>query len=730
MSTEEGTGIVHIAPAFGEDDLNLGNKENLPFVQHIKTDGSLRLELCSSLFDGGNNPAQWRVQLKEVDIGVLKYLQKHEVLFKKENVKHSYPHCWRCDTPLLNYATSSWFVKIDDDFKKRLLAINDKINWVPDHLKDGRFGKWLEGARDWAISRSRYWGAPLPVWRCQKCNKIKVIGNVAQLQKELKSQNLKLNDLHRPYIDKIVLTCDKCGGQTMRISEVFDCWFESGSMPYASEIIFSDFELTSQTTRQDILSHIKFPADFIAEGIDQTRGWFYTLLVLGVGLYNQSPFKNVVVNGIILAEDGQKMSKRLKNYPDPNDIINKYGADALRFYLLSSPAVRGESLNFSEKGVDEVYKKVVLLVLNVLKFWETYSDNFQFSINFQSIFKSQFSIFKHILDQWILARLGQLISDVGKSLDNYEIDWACRSIAAFIDDLSTWYLRRSRERFKSQKSKVKSQICKLKGKSGVSDDPVFVLGYVLLELSKVMAPICPFLAEHIYQNVKCQNPNAKSMSNVKIQMPNQRRESVHLEEWPKINSKFKIQNSKSLLENMQKVREVCEIGHSLRAEAGVKVRQALRQLKIKNEKLKITIQNLKLSQKEITAYSLQLTALIADELNVKEVEMVDKLPQDNGWVSKDGAALYTVVDDELREEGIIRELTRQINNLRKKQELTIDDRIVLEYATESEELRQIIDKYREELIRAVLAREINYQKSLEGERLKVEWSDIIVRLGN
>jgi len=365
--------------------------------------------------------------------------------------------------------------------KEDIIAENKKTRWVPEDIRDGRFGKWLEGARDWAISRSRYWGAPLPVWRCQNpaCNELKVVGSVKEIvelslrvtnrSEAISNSNVEIAsvatlprndttmDLHRPYIDQVKFKCNKCDGEMQRVPEVFDCWFESGAMPYASEYLFSDYELSAKTTREELRSHIAFPADFIAEGIDQTRGWFYTLLVLGVALYDESPFKNVVVNGIILAENGQKMSKRLKNYPDPQKVIDQYGADAMRFYLLSSGAVRGESLNFSEKGVDEVYKKVVLLTLNVLKFWQTYSDkisNFQFLIS-----KLQG---RSILDRWIIWCLASAINEVTDSLEKYEIDRACRTIVWLIDDLvSTWYVRRSRDRFKNEGQDKESAIMTL-----------------------------------------------------------------------------------------------------------------------------------------------------------------------------------------------------------------------------------------------------------------------------
>ncbi len=465
-----------------------------------------------------------------------------------------------------------------------------------------------------------------------------------------------------------------------RVPEVFDCWFESGAMPYASELIYSDFTIGPDTSREELRRHIQFPADFIAEGIDQTRGWFYTLMVLGAALYNESPFKNVAVNGIILAEDGQKMSKRLKNYPDPMSIIDKYGADALRFYLLSSPAIRGESLNFSEKGVDEIYKKVILISFNVLRFWRTYAD---------AKLKIQIKNLKldNILDQWIVARLGQLVMSVTESLDKYEIDRACREIPLFVDDLSTWYLRRSRDRFKEVESPS--------GDDRDQQQAIATLGFVLQEFSKIIAPIMPFLAEHLYRETGGEL------------------ESVHLAEWT---DGEKYEERVDILEQMAVVRQIVEIGHRLRAEAGVKVRQGLGKLKIKNEKLKITIKNSKI-----------LLELISDELNVKEVELTETLPTEEGWISADDIALYTVVDAELKEEGLVRELTRQINNLRKQQGLTIEDRVIVEYTTESVELAAIIEKNKDELGKNVLASQI-IAKENDGEKIKIEEEEIIVRL--
>ncbi len=327
VNTEDGTGVVHIAPAFGQDDMNLGKEKDLAFIQHLTLDGYFKEEVVD--FKGLNvKPSGDHMS---TDIEIIKYLASKSLLFSKEKYEHSYPHCWRCDTPLINYATSSWFVnvvKIKDD----LLREAKKINWSPDYLKEGRFGKWLEGARDWSISRQRFWASPMPIWECA-CGEVKVIGSVEELEK---LSNEKINDIHKDIVDKIEFECNNCGGKMKRIPDVLDCWFESGSMPYAQ--LHYPFENKEKFEKN-------FPAEFIAEGIDQTRAWFYYLHVIAVGIFGLNAFKNVIVNGMVLAEDGKKMAKKLKNYPDPMMIIDKYGADALRSYLLSSPVVQAENFN-------------------------------------------------------------------------------------------------------------------------------------------------------------------------------------------------------------------------------------------------------------------------------------------------------------------------------------------------------------------------------------------------
>lgn len=866
VTTESGTGIVHIAPAFGEDDLKLGEKYHLPFVQHVRMDGTFTAEVK----DFAGMPVKPKSDDEKTrlsaDIAVIKYLQEHNIYFDKQKIVHSYPHCWRCETPLLNYAASSWFVKVTA-LKKKLLAENNKVNWVPETMKHGRFGKWLHGARDWAISRSRFWGAPLPVWECTSCKKIHVVGSIQELQnnikvsgnqyivmrhgeaesnvrnitstdarnsshltergkkqaaesgKKLKKKNIDIIfssdfarthetaeivasqigissnaivfderlreiktgvynersnaeyhafyesneerfykapeggenlsqvrrrvmdvlyeleqkhqgknilivtheypswmlvagskganvpeaaamksegknfiktadfitlsfrpfphnseyelDFHRPYIDVMTFPCS-CGGEMHRIPEVFDCWFESGSMPYAQ--FHYPFENKKEFEKN-------FPADFIGEGLDQTRGWFYNMLVLSTGLFGKTPFKNVIVNGLILAEDGQKMSKRLKNYPDPQDMVNKYGADALRYYMLSSPIMRGEDLKFSEKGVDEVQKKVIGRLGNVLSFYELYAD-----LSVKATGTS-----KNILDRWILARLNETKAAIENSLDHYKLDNATRPIGEFVDDLSTWYLRRSRDRFKSD----------------ISSDRKAALGtmrFVLLEFSKIIAPTLPFIAEELYQKVKEKKNKAKPHPKDAVARSHTAgfRESVHLETWPK-GGTLKP-SDKRLVIDMADAKTIASLGLEARAKAGIKVRQPLSRLKVKSEKLKGKNEFLE---------------LIQDELNVKKIEFDKKLEQ--------GVYIDTTITPELKKEGQYRELVRNIQDLRKKEGFTTKDRMVLEVETVKNG-EDLIKSFAHDIKRICLLKDITFAQTVTGEEIKIDDLTFMVRL--
>ena len=653
VSTTDGTGVVHIAPAFGEDDYNTGKRENVPMVQHVSMDGRFVPEVT----DFAGQEVKPKEDPTKTDVEIIKYLAGKGTLFNKEKFEHSYPHCWRCDTPLLNYATSCWFVKVTE-LKKQLLKNNESINWVPEHIKEGRFGEWLSGARDWAISRNRFWGTPLPVWEDEKGEAL-CVGSVSELE-ELTGK--KVSDLHKHKIDDLEIKKD--GKTYRRIPEVLDCWFESGSMPYGQ--MHYPFENKKKFESG-------FPAEFIAEGPDQTRGWFYTLHVLAAALTTgKNPaiptkksvpaFTNCIVNGIVLAEDGKKMSKRLKNYPEPDLVLEKYGADAMRYYLVTSPVMEAESLNFSEVGVREVYNKLINTLWNVVEFYKMYSEN---SANGLRPTNSA-----NVLDKWVLAKLGVLVGEVTKGMEEYKLVEASRPIVEFVTDLSQWYVRRSRDRFKIGDEKDKQSA-------------IATLRDVLLTLSKIMAPFTPFIAEKMYLEL------------------GGKLESVHLESWMKVNKKIDTK----ILEQMTQARKVVEMGLALRAEAGIKVRQPLSKL--------------------TTSTTLQLTTellqIIADELNVKVVGTGNE-GQGNGVLVKEDSglkvALHTVITDELKKEGLLREVVRAINQVRKEQKLTISDSVVIEYSTDDELLKSVFVDFLAEIKKSVLASDL--RESDSGEEAEID----------
>lgn len=553
VDIETGTGIVHIAGGYGEDDLNLVLKNKIALIQHVDINGNFKEEVKD--FAGKF--------VKGQDQNIADYLEERLLLFKRENIRHSYPHCWRCDTPLLNYASKSWFIKVTE-IKDKLIANNNKIHWQPEHLKEGRFGKWLEQVRDWNISRNRFWGCPIPVWRCEKCGQTECIGSMTELKE--KSGILPLNngvvDLHKPYIDEIKFPCSNCKSNMIRIPDVLDCWFESGSMPYAQ--LHYPFENKEEFEKN-------FPAIFIAEGLDQTRGWFYTLHVLATILFDKPAFQNVIVNGILLAADGEKLSKRKKNYPDPNQLFEEKGVDTTRMFLYSSTAPLAEDVRFSEKHVEELQKKFTLTLWNTYSFFVTYAniDNFKYDPDATQS--------KNILDQWILSELNNLIQKVTKEMDDYNLTKATRPMMDFIDNLSNWYIRRSRRRFwKSENDEDKKYAYQS-------------LYAVLLNFSKILAPFMPFLSDEIYRNLT-------------------EGESVHLLDWPVVNN---TQIDKKLNEEIGLARLIVNLGHAVRSKKKIKVRQPLSKIELvlpKNIDKKI-VEN----QKEV----------IMEELNVKELVLID-----------------------------------------------------------------------------------------------------------
>jgi isoleucyl-tRNA synthetase len=634
VTIEDGTGVVHIAPAFGEDDMNLGREKNLPFIQHVKMNG----QITEDVKDFAGLEVKPKDSPQSTDKKIIEYLEKKNLVFKVEKFSHSYPFCYRCDSPLLNYATSSLFVNVLT-LKDKMLKNAKNISWVPSHLKQGRFGKWLEGAKDWSISRQRFWGSVIPIWICDKCGEKKVIGSIKELE-ELSGQ--KIIDLHKHFVDKIEFKCKSClpagkGGGTMkRISDVLDCWFESGSMPYAQ--MHYPFENKEKFENN-------FPAKFIAEGVDQTRCWFYYLHVLSTALKNKEAFKNVIANGMVLAEDGKKMSKHFNNYPDPADVFNRDGADAVRYYLATSQVMKAEDLNFSQKGVDEVVKKVLMILLNVLSFYKL------FAIEIKENAKSG-----NILDKWILSRIESLKNEITEGYSKYDLNKATKPIAKFVDDLSTWYVRRSRDRFKNNDKQAMA-----------------VLKYTLIELSKIIAPVMPFISEHIYKEMY------GGLS------------SVHLEDWPKVNKNL---IGEKLEAEMQEVRNICSLGLQARAEKGIKVRQPLQELKIKSQKLKV-----------------ELTDLIKDEINVKNVIFDEKL--------KTEIELDTKITPELREEGIVRDFVRSVQAKRKEMGLTPKDKIRVYYGSRPEgadNLQAIIEKYIDQIKKQVIAEEIVFDNEFRIEK--------------
>ena len=677
VTTEEGTGIVHIAPAFGEDDMNLGKEKKLPFIQHVSLDGIFKDEVKD--FAGlhvkpAGNP-------KETDKKIVEHLKKKNLIFAEEEYKHSYPHCWRCETPLLNYATSSYFVNVTK-LKPKLRRLAEKINWSPSHIKQGRFGKWLEGARDWSISRQRFWASVIPIWKCngqmsdvgsQKsepknqnsklknhksidgCGELKVFGSIKDLEK---ASGQKVTDLHKHTMDKIEFKC-KCGGTMSRIPDVLDCWFESGSMPYAQ----AHYPFKNKKEFKE-----NFPAEFIAEGSDQTRTWFYYLHILSTALFGKPAFKNVIVNGIILASDGKKMAKRLQNYPEPDIIMDKYGSDALRFYLLSSPVMAAENFNFSEDGVKEAYQKVIMLLSNVLSFYQMYAGEQEG----MKAGRHEGRKSKHILDRWILAKLDLLISVVSNWMDNYDLVNSVRPIQEFINELSTWYVRRSRDRFKGDEPEDR-------------EAAIVTLRKVLLTLSKVMAPFTPFIAEHIHQQLK--------QSSIQAVKP-----SVHLEPWPKPNEKLV---NKKLISQMDLVRQLASLGLEARAKVKIPVRQPLAKVEVS------------FPSKSPLSPKSPLLSLLKDELNVMSVK----------WGKASGklaVKLDTRLTPELESLGIIRELTRHINNLRKQKGLTIKDRITITYKTKSQKIKSAIEKNKPQLLTDTLADDINEGSVDDGKEVEVK----------
>lgn len=635
VSLEDGTGILHVAPKYGETDLLLGQKEGLPLIESVDANG-LVVKITSEL-----SFAEGRF-FKEADPLIIEDLEKNGRIFAAEKLKHTYPFCWRCDTPLYYYATPSWFVAVTKIVEK-LVSNNQKVDWVPKHIKDGRFGNWLAEARDWGVSRNRFWGSPIPIWTCPDDHHT-VISSLEELTELAVAMPKKL-DLHRPGIDAIEVKCQECGKPAQRIEAVFDCWFESGSMPYAAQ--HYPFEHKPEFEQG-------FPANFISEGLDQTRGWFYTLHVLATALFDQPAYEHVICHGIVVAPDGKKLSKRLKNYPPLDEVFNNYGADILRYFMLSSPATAGEDVRFSKDALQDVQRNVFMTLWNVYSFFATYVEIDKWQPPKDLVEPKS----DNLLDQWMLARLNQAITEVTKQADDYQIARAIRPITELIDDLSNWYVRRSRRRFwKSQDD-------------GDKASAYATLHYVLVRTSQLLAPWSPFLPDKLWRELTDG-----------MDLP----KSVHLSDWP-----VTTVIDDEILEKMRVTRVVVQDGLSKRAHEGLKVRQPLSQMTYSsNEKL-----------------NEDLEKIIADEVNVKavkylpltdtvKIESADQDLLERGIVATE---LDIVITPELKQEGLVRDLVRHIQAARKADGLEVSDRIRLTLGTGDQDLAAAIKAF-EELIK-------------------------------
>jgi isoleucyl-tRNA synthetase len=638
VTLENGTGLVHQAP-YGEEDFVLLKEKGISMFDYLDDQGKMTEETKD--FEG--------MFYKKANKYIVEDLEKRELMFNQEPYDHQMPMCWRTQTPLIYKPIKSWYIKVTE-IKDKLVKENAEIDWVPEHIKEGRFGNWLAEARDWALSRNRYWGTPLPVWECDKCGEIEVLGSFEEVEEK---SGVKLEDPHKPFVDEVKYKCCKCDGTMHRVNDVIDVWYDSGSMPFAR--FHYPFDNESKFKE-------KFPAEFIAEGVDQTRGWFYTLHVLATALFDSKAYQNVVVNGLVLASDGSKMSKSQKNYTDVDVVIDQLGADAIRLYFLSSPIVAGQDVIFDETLVRDIVTSVMLLYWNSVKYFLNYKEQFKFEPTGRVVSEN-------IMDKWLMSRLQETVKQTTDYLDEYKIQKATNTIFELINDISKWYIRRSRERFVSGDS-----------------DALETLNFVLLELAKLLAPFTPFLSESVYNTLATGNSL----------------ESVHLEDYPEFSEEV---YSEELVEKMSKVREICSYGLKIRDENRLKLRQPL--------------------SKAYTAIEdKEFQEIIKAELNVKEIEYSKESVSGENLITEGQYDEYVTLNielsEELRNEGYVNDFVRQYQNARKRgDDIDYGDPVKLWVGVKDKKIKDVLKKYIEDNLEDLSIKEIEYKDKLAQKTFKL-----------